>query len=68
MLVLTRRKGEAIVVVVPTETGPVEITIDVLALQDGKVKFGLTAPQKVVINRREVHERLHAPDDGRETA
>jgi carbon storage regulator len=50
MLVLTRKKQEAIVV-----NGNVRITV--VAIQDGKVRLGIEAPDDVRVDRLEVHQR-----------
>ncbi len=50
MLVLTRRLGEAIVI-----NG--EIQVSVVALQGGKVRIGVEAPEWVTVDRLEVHQR-----------
>jgi carbon storage regulator len=51
MLVLSRKEGEAIVV------GD-EIEITVSSVRGGKVRLAISAPDDVVIMRREVLERL----------
>lgn len=50
MLVLTRRQGEAIVI-----NGEIQVTI--VALQGGKVRLGIEAPEWVTVDRQEVHSR-----------
>ena len=50
MLVLTRRVGEEIVI-------NDEIRVRVLAAQGSKVRIGVSAPDSVRVDRREVHER-----------
>lgn len=61
MLVLSRKVGESIVI-------DKDIRITVVAVANGRVKFGVNAPQGVSIDRDEVHERKlqevgHAADD-----
>ena len=50
MLVLTRRLGEAIVI----NEG---IRVSVVAIQGGKVRLGVVAPDWVTVDRSEVAER-----------
>jgi carbon storage regulator len=50
MLVLTRRQGESIVI-----NG--DIQVSVVALQGGKVRIGIEAPDWVTVDRQEVHQR-----------
>jgi carbon storage regulator len=60
MLVLTRRIGEEIVI-----DGSIRVTI--VAIQEGRVRLGVTAPENVRVDRQEIHERrTHAdvPDRG----
>src|SRR5262249_40576431 len=50
MLVLTRRIGEVIVI-----AGNVQVTV--VAVQGSKVRLGVTAPDGVTVDRKEVHQR-----------
>jgi carbon storage regulator len=50
MLVLTRRVGEEIVI-----DGDIRITVT--GVQGEKVRIGVTAPESVRVDRREVHLR-----------
>jgi len=50
MLVLTRRQGEAIII-----NGEIQVTV--VALQGGKVRLGIEAPEWMTVDRKEVHER-----------
>jgi carbon storage regulator len=50
MLVLTRRIGEEIVI-----DGNIRITIT--SVRAGKVRIGISAPDSVLVDRREVHHR-----------
>jgi carbon storage regulator len=54
MLVLTRRIGEEIVI-----AG--NIYVNVVAVQGGKVRLAIDAPDYISVDRREVHERRCAP-------
>ena len=65
MLILARKIGEAITIAD-------EITIKVLEIKGGQVKFGVDAPHHISIHRNEVYERIleenkkaamEAPDD-----
>ena len=51
MLVLSRKRGEAITV----GNG---VTITVLAVQGERVKIGIEAPAEVPVHRQEIHERI----------
>lgn len=51
MLVLTRRVGEEIVI------GDM-VRVRIVALQNQRVKVGITAPSHVTVHREEVHQRL----------
>ena len=50
MLVLTRRVGEEIVI-------SDSIRVTVVAVKGDKVRLGISAPESVRVDRREVHER-----------
>lgn len=51
MLVLSRKLNEII------DIGP-DISIEVVDIRDDKVRIGIQAPQHVVINRREITNRM----------
>lgn len=53
MLVLSKRKGEVIVI-------NNEVTVSVVEIRGDQVRLGFIAPKEVQINRREVHEKIHA--------
>jgi carbon storage regulator len=50
MLVLTRRINEEIII-------GEDITITVVAVQGEKVRLGISAPESVRVDRREIHDR-----------
>jgi carbon storage regulator len=50
MLVLTRRVGEEIVI-----NGNIRVTV--VAVQGNRIRLGITAPESVVIERKELHDR-----------
>jgi carbon storage regulator len=54
MLVLTRRIGETIVI-----DGSIRVTV--VAIQEGRVRLGVTAPESVRVDREEIHERRARP-------
>jgi carbon storage regulator len=60
MLVLSRKKNEALVV---NET----IRVVVLGISNGSVRLGIEAPDHVPIHRSELHERIQAEQLGRMT-
>lgn len=51
MLILTRRVGETIVI-------DKEITVTVLAINNGQVRFGCCAPKDVDIHREEIQKKI----------
>jgi len=51
MLVLSRKRGEAITI----GNG---VTITVLSVQGDKVKLGIVAPAEVSVHRQEIYERI----------
>jgi carbon storage regulator len=52
MLVLSRRKGEAV------HIGH-EIEMTVLEIRGGRVKLGFIGPQEVPIHRKELHQKIN---------
>jgi carbon storage regulator len=51
MLVLTRREGEEIVI-----AG--NIRVNLVSVEGGKVRLGISAPPSVPVHRKEVYDRL----------
>ncbi|MFA5577402.1 MAG: carbon storage regulator CsrA [Tissierellaceae bacterium] len=51
MLILTRKKGESIIV-----DGKIEIRV--MELEDGRVRIGIEAPKDIDIVRKELYERV----------
>jgi carbon storage regulator len=51
MLVLTRRIGETLVI------GD-NVTVTVLDIQFGQVRLGVNAPREIIVNRKEISERI----------
>jgi carbon storage regulator len=51
MLVLSRKRGEGIII----GDG---VTVTILDVQGGRVKLGFAAPAEVPIHREEIHERM----------
>lgn len=51
MLILTRKKDERIIL-----SGGIEIQI--MAIEDGKVKIGIKAPKEVAVYRSEVYDQI----------
>jgi carbon storage regulator len=51
VLVVTRKSDESVII-------DGKITIKVLAIEDGKVKLGIDAPQSIKIYRQEVYEAI----------
>ena len=53
MLVLTRRLGEEIVI------GGI-VCVRIISIEGGKVRIGISAPESITVDRREVHDRRTA--------
>jgi carbon storage regulator len=51
MLILTRKIGEEITI-------GEQVTVKVLAIQEGQVKIGIVAPRELKIFRREIYEQI----------
>ena len=51
MLVLTRKIGETVII------GD-NVTVTVLGIQGGQIKFGINAPKDVSVHREEIYERI----------
>ncbi|MBF4694503.1 carbon storage regulator CsrA [Fusibacter ferrireducens] len=51
MLVLTRKKDESIII-------NDNIVIQIMSIEDGKVKIGIDAPKDVIIHRSEVVQKI----------
>jgi carbon storage regulator len=56
MLVLTRRVGEEIVI------GDM-VRVRIVAVENQRVRVGITAPSHVTVHREEVHQRLQGFHD-----
>jgi len=56
MLVLTRRVGEEIVI-----DGAIRVTV--VGAQGDRVRIGVSAPDHIRVDRREIHERRAGFDD-----
>lgn len=54
MLVLSRKKNEAIVI-------NSEITVTIVEIRGDKVRLGIVAPKEIPVHRQEVHDAIHAP-------
>ncbi len=60
MLILSRRIGEKLIIT----TGAGEhIEIETRSRSSGQVTFGIDAPQSVIIDREEIHERKQAEQE-----
>lgn len=57
MLVLSRGKGESIVI------GD-DVTIAVVEIRGDKVRLGIEAPKEVSVHRREVYDAIHKAEGG----
>src|SRR5262245_46397655 len=55
MLVLTRKKGEQVVI----GTGELTIRVEVVEIAKGRIKLGISAPEDVTIHRQEVWQALN---------
>lgn len=57
MLVLTREKDEAIIIVVPDGTPhPATIRIIIADIRGNKVRLGIDAPKNITVDREEIHK------------
>ena len=52
MLVLSRKKGEAIVI-------NNDVVVTVVEIRGDKVRLGIVAPKEVSVHREEVYEAIH---------
>jgi len=59
MLVLSRRKGEAVVIA----DG---IRVSVISISNGRVRLGFEAPPDITVDREEIHEAKHEWDQDAE--
>lgn len=57
MLILTRSVGETLMI---GDT----ITVTVVSISNGQARIGITAPRDIAVNRKEIHERIHAACHG----
>ena len=53
MLILTRKKGERLII------GD-DLVVTVLSISVGHVRIGVTAPKEVPVHREEIHDRIVA--------
>lgn len=60
MLVLTRQKGESIVI-------NEEITITVVSIRGDKVRLGVAAPAGIPVHRQEVYDAIQREKEQAET-
>lgn len=51
MLIITRKKGESLII-------GEDIEITVVKLDDGSVKLGIEAPKNITIFRKEIYEQV----------
>lgn len=54
MLVLSRHKGEQIVI----GTGSHQVVVHVVEIRGDKVRIGIEAPQDIPVHRREVYDAI----------
>lgn len=57
MLVLSRKKNEAIVI-------NDEITVTIVEIRGDKVRLGIVAPKEISVHRQEVHDAIHGKGSG----
>ena len=53
MLVLTRKKGESLII---GDDGKIVITV--LGINGGQIRFGIAAPKEVAVHRSEIYDRI----------
>jgi carbon storage regulator len=51
MLILTRKKNESIII-------NKDIEIQIISIEEGKVKIGINAPKEVTIHRSEIFDKI----------
>ncbi|MBU5427809.1 carbon storage regulator CsrA [Tissierella pigra] len=51
MLILTRKKGEALII-------DRNIEIKIMEIEDGKIKLGIEAPKNIEILRKEIYKNV----------
>ena len=54
MLILTRKKGQKIIL------GDRLVTIKVMEVYDNSVKFGIDAPKDLSVHREEIYEQIQS--------
>lgn len=62
MLVLSRHKGEQIVI----GDGEKKIVVTIVEIQGVKVRIGIEAPEEVPVHRREVYDAIRRNDPGKD--
>ena len=55
MLILTRGIGESVII-------DGNIGVKVIGIKNGNVRLGISAPDHIVIDREEIHERKNDPN------
>jgi carbon storage regulator len=55
MLVLSRKKGESVVV-------RDDIIVTVVDLRNGKVRLGIDAPREVAVHRKELYDKIKSQE------
>lgn len=55
MLVLSRKKGESIVI-------SDSIVVTVVDLRNGKVRLGVEAPREVPVHRKELYDKINSQE------
>jgi carbon storage regulator len=56
MLVLSRKKGESIVILD-------DIIVTVVDLRNGKVRLGIEAPREVAVHRKELYDKINSREE-----
>jgi carbon storage regulator len=60
MLILTRRKGETLMI-----GNDIEVTV--LGVKGGQVRLGVNAPRTIEVHREEIFERINKEKEGNES-
>lgn len=61
MLILTRRIGETLVIVLPDDR---TVEINICGVKGNQVRCGITADKDIQVHREEIYQRIQAEKNG----